>query len=252
MTVQGEEDIRGKLAELVKLTEKLAGFLEGREGLIAKVEVLDSEKKNLDKKLENLSGSMTWFTRALITQTLALLIMIIFAVASWLAKEVPRERERERERERAIMPTVSEELASLGARLFREVDIGSDRYKSQVVSAVYASVPFIIVDLDTGFIMSSGPLADLMFGYIQGELARKQIHDLVPERLREGHRLHFAQFREHPTQRQMGKQPMELSGVKRDGSEFPVEISLHPQVVDGRRSVVGLILDMSGRAKGAV
>ena len=66
-----------------------------------------------------------------------------------------------------------------------------------------------------------------MFGYEPGELLGKTVETLVPEELRGVHVQHRRQYNKHPTTRPMGLH-LELTARRKDGSRFPVEISLSP------------------------
>jgi len=114
--------------------------------------------------------------------------------------------------------------------------------KPDLGSIVLSSTSLLIVDLETGVIAMSTALADSMFGYISGELVGKSIHMLVPPDLRSRHEQHFANYGEQPESRQMGDHDMILLGSRRDGTTFPLEISLHPHAWGGRRYVVATLL----------
>lgn len=126
-------------------------------------------------------------------------------------------------------------------------NIEDQQMRSQVNEAIGACVSCIVVELETGRIVGSTAPADRLFGYIEGELVGKSIHELVPLRLREQHGEHLKAYASEPQPRQMGGQAMQLIGVRRDGTEFPVEIGLYPRVVAGKRAAVATILDMSVR-----
>lgn len=115
--------------------------------------------------------------------------------------------------------------------------------KSQeTVETIIANcVPAIVVEMETSIIVYSTPLADNIFGYIQGELQGKNLNDLIPERFREVHKTHVVGYSQQPEPRAMGERGMQLVGKKRDGTEFPVEISLHPRAIGGKRFVVATI-----------
>jgi PAS domain S-box-containing protein len=85
-----------------------------------------------------------------------------------------------------------------------------------------------------------------LFGYQSHELLQQPIEILVPERLRSGHAGHRGNFFAHPEGRPMGA-GLELSGRRRDGSEFPAEISISPIEADGRILVCAIIRDISER-----
>ncbi|MBD3265227.1 transporter substrate-binding domain-containing protein, partial [bacterium] len=84
----------------------------------------------------------------------------------------------------------------------------------------------VIVKQD-GTISMVNKQTEVLFGYQREELVDQKIEILVPERVRDGHPANRARFFSDPVVREMGEL-MELSGRRKDGSEFPVEVSLSP------------------------
>lgn len=115
--------------------------------------------------------------------------------------------------------------------------------KIESIESIIAScVPVIVVDADTSIIVKAMPLADTLFGYMEGELQGKSLYDLIPERFHEKHRGHLNNYAKNPAPRSMGQREMELYGRKRDGTEFKLEISLHPRAIAGKRYFIATIL----------
>lgn len=105
--------------------------------------------------------------------------------------------------------------------------------------------PMIMVD-ETGAILVANKQMERTFGYSAKELARLNVDELVPKAKRQQHAIHRATFHENPTFRPMGK-GIELTGVSKNGREFPVEIGLMPiETAEGLR-IVSSILDVSER-----
>src|SRR5690348_3786496 len=90
------------------------------------------------------------------------------------------------------------------------------------------AAPYAIFEVDRdGTIVLLNAAAEAMFGYPRDELLGKLIEILVPESLRQRHKEHRDRYAEHPTMRPMGI-GLELFARRKDGTEFPVEISLSP------------------------
>jgi PAS domain S-box-containing protein len=104
----------------------------------------------------------------------------------------------------------------------------------------------IIVVNDKGVIVRVNPSAENLFGYRQDELFGKRIEVLVPKRLEAKHIGHRNNFNNNPHARSMGA-GSELSGQKKDGTEFPLEISLSPYSTSEGNFVIGFIVDISVR-----
>jgi len=86
--------------------------------------------------------------------------------------------------------------------------------------------------------------AERLFGYAREELLGKGMEVLVPERFRDLHPGHRMQYFGDPHPRPMGT-GLELSGRRRDGNEFPVEISLSPVETEDGVLVTAAIRDVS-------
>ena len=105
--------------------------------------------------------------------------------------------------------------------------------------------PDAIIAVDqSGTILRVNSQTLQMFGYEREELIGKKIETLVPEGQRARHHEHRQEFAERPKIRRMGA-GLELRGTRRDGSEFPVEISLSPVQTEQGMLVLSAIRDVS-------
>jgi PAS domain S-box-containing protein len=87
-----------------------------------------------------------------------------------------------------------------------------------------------------------------MFGYGRAELLGKPVEMLIPERLRGSHSQHRTGFFAGPRPRAMGA-GRELSGLRKNGSEIPIEIGLTPLIHADGPYVVGSVVDVSERRR---
>lgn len=129
------------------------------------------------------------------------------------------------------------EAAEIAARHERE-----DQFRKLVESAPDA----IVIASSTGEIMLVNAQAESLFGYDRKELIGQNVDALIPERHREKHAEHRAGYAKNPKARPMGV-GLELYGLRKDGREFPVEISLSPIESDGGLLVFTAIRDISDR-----
>ncbi len=111
----------------------------------------------------------------------------------------------------------------------------------------HVSLGMIVVD-DQGVIKQANPYATHLFGYAEQELLGQKIEILVPRKLREKHVEHRTSYIEKPKPRAMGI-GMDLWAVRKDGTEFPVEISLASYQLEGKKEVVSFISDITERKK---
>jgi two-component system, cell cycle sensor histidine kinase and response regulator CckA len=99
-----------------------------------------------------------------------------------------------------------------------------------------------------GVIIQINSQTESLFGYTRDELIGQKIEILVPQRQRPDHGAHRKQFSERPKIRRMGS-GLDLYGLRRDGSEFPVEISLSPIGSAEDMIVLSVIRDTSDRKR---
>jgi PAS domain S-box-containing protein len=109
------------------------------------------------------------------------------------------------------------------------------------------AAPDAILEVNSeGKIMLLNEAAERMFGYTRGELMGLNVESLVPASMRGGHSQHRASYAKHPNTRPMGT-GLELQGQRKDGSLFPVEISLSPNWIEGSLHVIASVRDITER-----
>jgi len=120
--------------------------------------------------------------------------------------------------------------SSESAEPYTKVLTESDRaeFTQLTLESVFTQCSDAIFVTDTdGMIRSSNPKASELFGYTHVELIGMRIDSLLPERFRDRHPSHREDYNSQPRTRQMGH-AMKLFGLRKDGTECPVEIMLKP------------------------
>lgn len=126
---------------------------------------------------------------------------------------------------------------SLGNTQFRDTEAVYERLFEYSPNAI------LVVDA-AGRIARANPQAEHLFGYAVSELLGNSVEFLIPERFRQVHPARRNQFNAQPRMRPMGG-GLELYGLRKDGTEFPVDIMLSPIDTPEGPVVLTVIRDIS-------
>ena len=129
------------------------------------------------------------------------------------------------------------------------VDITERKRAEEQFRLVVEAAPNSIVVADgAGKIALVNAQTERLFGYQREELIGHSVETLVPERYRQKHPDHRSIFMHHPSTRPMGV-GRDLFGLRKDGSEFPVEIGLNPIETEQGLTVLVSIVDITERKR---
>jgi len=122
-------------------------------------------------------------------------------------------------------------------------------FAPELARSVLDAAPDAMVIIDAaGVIQLTNRQVSALFGYAHDDIVGQSIEQLIPERFRAGHVGHREQYVGNVRVRPMGA-GLELFGRRRDGTEFPVEISLSPIEDMGRMLVAAAIRDVTDRKR---
>jgi PAS domain S-box-containing protein len=105
----------------------------------------------------------------------------------------------------------------------------------------------VLVD-DDGCIQLASAAVEALFGYQATELVGQPVETLVPDQVRDVHRVHRSHYARQPAARPMGV-GLQLHGRRRDGSVFPIDVSLSPVEFEQRRLTVAFVRDATDRRR---
>lgn len=123
--------------------------------------------------------------------------------------------------------------------------------KERRLRAIVENVGEGIVTIDAeGVIEAFNPAAAKMFGYRVDEVVGRNIRTLMPEEMRVAHTQGMNRYLQEGIAHVIGKDGVELPGLRKDGSIMPLELAITEIQLEGRRLFVGIMRDITERKLG--
>ena len=121
-------------------------------------------------------------------------------------------------------------------------DVTARRKGESYMKALLEAAPDAMVITDgRGKVLLVNAQAEKLFGYSREELLGQRVEALIPQRFRAAHPSHRTAYFAEPRPRPMGAGHLDLYGLRKDGTEFPAEISLSPlQTEDGVLAITAI------------
>ncbi len=121
--------------------------------------------------------------------------------------------------------------------------------QQQALAAVIieTAVEGVITIDDTGKVQASNAAAEKMFGYIAAEVIGQNVSLLMPVPYEAQHDQYIAHYLKTGERKIIGLR-RELSGLRKNGEEFPMDLAIGEVILEGKRSFAGIVRDMSERS----
>ncbi|MBI3481025.1 MAG: diguanylate cyclase [Nitrosomonadales bacterium] len=129
----------------------------------------------------------------------------------------------------------------------RQIKNDLERSQSQLQAIIHSVMDGIITIGESGEIQGFNPAAEQMFGYSQQEVLGKQLTMLMPEPDCSLHPEYIEQYVSSGTGSVLGGRRREVVALRKNGEQFPMELSVSEMLFGGQRYFIGIVRDITER-----
>jgi diguanylate cyclase (GGDEF)-like protein/PAS domain S-box-containing protein len=122
-----------------------------------------------------------------------------------------------------------------------------EKSQSQLQAIIHNAMDGIITIDEAGKILGFNPAAEHIFGYSQQEILGRNVNTLMPEPARSAHDGFILSYIQTGETKVMGVSGREVAAVRKNGKQFPMEVSISEMVLGGSRYFVGIVRDITER-----
>jgi PAS domain S-box-containing protein len=126
------------------------------------------------------------------------------------------------------------------------MDFNENILKDSLPALFHSVAEGVIISDSNGTVLCANASAHNMFGYKKNEMTDLAIEDLIPKRFTDQHKIDRQAYSENPLQRAMCKNN-NLFAKRKNGEEFPVEISLSHYICDSKLYIMSIVVDITER-----
>lgn len=122
-----------------------------------------------------------------------------------------------------------------------------EKSQNQLQAIIHNAMDGIITINEAGEIQGFNPAAEQIFGYSQEEILGKNVNVLMPDPTRSEHDTYIKRYLQTGEAKVMGVSGREVVAVRKDGTQFPMEVSISEMLLGGQKYFVGIVRDITER-----
>ncbi|MFI4966503.1 MAG: sensor histidine kinase [Caulobacterales bacterium] len=175
---------------------------------------------------------------------------VILAAGAFIADAYVELAEPERFARLALFLLLGAGVAYAGGRLRRSIgdwrrDLAGFEEREAILRSSLDAVPDASMVIDEeGLVISFSHAAELLFGWASADICGRSIHTLMPQASADAHDHEMQRYLQTGDRRVMGSS-RQASGLRKDGSEFPMELRIGEVRTDRHRYFTGVVRDLS-------